>query len=270
MRDGRLPPGGNGPPGTTRLEFSRNPHIGHPFTHLLRASNGPDTVWLHASATQTPTRFYRAVAPCPRGPRLPPQCVTKPVGSPRRRSRACATAVWTAVAKLPLWPSAHARASTSSGWLYLPWMTPAGFPRTDAPLPELSPARVVPCPLSMPKVNLGIGWRRAALVLPPGQGWTPDGEAHLGWAGGDGGYPELLDGGVVMAPHVAIDGTEGEWEVENVGIAPDIEVDLDPKAGREGQDSPSGRGVAMAVEALAQHPVRPQPHPKYPVYHPPR
>lgn len=90
------------------------------------------------------------------------------------------------------------------------------------------------------------------------------------WGGlvGIGGYPELIDGGIVMAPHVAIYGTEGDWEVENAGIAPDIEVDLDPKAWREGRDTQLERAVAVALEALAQHPVGRQLHPKYPVYHP--
>src|SRR5260370_10439564 len=41
------------------------------------------------------------------------------------------------------------------------------------------------------------------------------------------GYPPLLDGGFVTAPRVAIYGLKGEWEVENHGIAPDIELEND-------------------------------------------
>lgn len=81
------------------------------------------------------------------------------------------------------------------------------------------------------------------------------------------GYPRLLDGGGVTAPSTALYGTEGAWEVENVGIAPDIEVDLDPKAWREGRDSQLEKGVTVALELLAKTPVPPHPHPPYPNYH---
>ena len=55
------------------------------------------------------------------------------------------------------------------------------------------------------------------------------------WGGlvGIGDYPQLIDGGSVTAPVGALR-PDGEWEVENVGIAPDIEVDLDPAAVRQG------------------------------------
>src|SRR5258708_1742988 len=58
------------------------------------------------------------------------------------------------------------------------------------------------------------------------------------WGGlvGIGGYPELIDGGRVTAPRAAIYGLNGEWEVENHGIPPDVEVDLDPAAYRQGHD----------------------------------
>src|SRR4030095_3989830 len=38
-------------------------------------------------------------------------------------------------------------------------------------------------------------------------------------------YPSLIDGGHVTAPRGALYGLQGEWEVENVGISPDVEVD---------------------------------------------
>src|SRR5947199_7085148 len=54
------------------------------------------------------------------------------------------------------------------------------------------------------------------------------------WGGlvGLSGFPELMDGGFVMAPNVAIWNPNGEFDVENRGIQPDIEVELDPKAVR--------------------------------------
>ena len=58
------------------------------------------------------------------------------------------------------------------------------------------------------------------------------------WGGlvGIGGYPQLMDGGGVTAPRWALFGTTGQWEVENNGIAPDSEVELDPREVREGHD----------------------------------
>ena len=44
------------------------------------------------------------------------------------------------------------------------------------------------------------------------------------------GYPPLIDGGYVRRP-VALYSLDGAWEVENNGVAPDFEVELDPKAG---------------------------------------
>jgi tricorn protease len=59
------------------------------------------------------------------------------------------------------------------------------------------------------------------------------------WGGlvGIGGNPELTDGGTVTSPRWALYGLEGQWEVENIGIAPDVDVDLDPAAARRGHDS---------------------------------
>jgi tricorn protease len=90
------------------------------------------------------------------------------------------------------------------------------------------------------------------------------------WGGliGIGGYPRLLDGGSVMAPHWAIYGTKGEWEVENVGIAPDIEVELDPKAWRAGHDLQLEKAVEVALETLAKNPPAKGKRPPYPNYHP--
>lgn len=89
------------------------------------------------------------------------------------------------------------------------------------------------------------------------------------WGGliGIGGYPPLLDGGGVTAPRWAIYGTDGEWEVENVGIAPDIEVELEPRAWREGRDTQLEKAVEIALEQLRRNPPRPAKRPAYPNYH---
>jgi len=89
------------------------------------------------------------------------------------------------------------------------------------------------------------------------------------WGGlvGIGYYPPLIDGGNVTAPRWALYGTEGQWEVENIGIAPDVEVEQDPALVRQGHDPQLERAVAVALEALQKSPppsfVRPAP-PRYP------
>ncbi|MBK9966459.1 MAG: PD40 domain-containing protein [Holophagales bacterium] len=90
------------------------------------------------------------------------------------------------------------------------------------------------------------------------------------WGGlvGIGGYPALIDGGSVTAPRWGLYGTEGEWEVENVGIAPDVEVEEDPALVRQGKEPQLERAVQLALEALAKSPpVKPK-RPKYPDYGP--
>ncbi len=89
------------------------------------------------------------------------------------------------------------------------------------------------------------------------------------WGGliGIGGYPKLLDGGQVTAPRWAFYGLKGEWEVENHGIAPDVEVDLDPKLVREGHDPQLERAVEVAMELLKKNPPATYEKPAYPNYH---
>src|SRR5207244_8622750 len=59
------------------------------------------------------------------------------------------------------------------------------------------------------------------------------------WGGlvGRAAAPQLMDGGFVSAPSSAVwNPTTSEWEVENRGISPDIEIELDPEAVRNGHD----------------------------------
>ncbi len=88
------------------------------------------------------------------------------------------------------------------------------------------------------------------------------------WGGlvGIGGYPPLLDGGYVMAPRMAIYGLHGQWEVENHGIAPDIEVENDPASVAAGHDAQLEKAVEVTMEELKKHPVVIPDHPPYPDY----
>jgi tricorn protease len=80
-------------------------------------------------------------------------------------------------------------------------------------------------------------------------------------------YPALMDGGFVTAPRGALYGLEGKWEVENVGISPDVEVELDPALARQGRDPQLERAVQVAMEELGKTPLPTHARPPYPNYH---
>jgi tricorn protease len=89
------------------------------------------------------------------------------------------------------------------------------------------------------------------------------------WGGliGIGGYPDLMDGGAVTAPRFGLyNPVTGQFDVENKGVAPDIEVDLDPALWRQGHDPQLEKGVEVALKQLQEHPIPPIKRPQYPVY----
>jgi tricorn protease len=89
------------------------------------------------------------------------------------------------------------------------------------------------------------------------------------WGGlvGRAAAPELMDGGFVSAPSSGVWNPDGHWDVENRGITPDIEVELDPELTMQGHDPQLEKAVEVVMEELKQSPV-PHPHrPPYPNYH---
>jgi len=78
------------------------------------------------------------------------------------------------------------------------------------------------------------------------------------------GYPELMDGGTVTAPNVAI-WTKDGFIVENVGIAPDIEVEQLPADIINGLDPQLDKAIQVALEELAKNPPEEITRPPYPV-----
>ncbi len=79
-------------------------------------------------------------------------------------------------------------------------------------------------------------------------------------------YPTLMDGGSVTAPRVAFYNLQGEWDVENHGTAPDIEIELDPQAWRAGHDTQLEKAVETALAALQKNPLPKYQRPAYPNY----
>jgi tricorn protease len=89
------------------------------------------------------------------------------------------------------------------------------------------------------------------------------------WGGAVGIYdnPLLIDGGQITAPRQAFWAPEGKWDVENHGVAPDVEVELDPQAVRSGHDPQLEKAIEVVLEALKKNPARQPQHPPFPNYH---
>ncbi|HEX8369755.1 MAG TPA: PDZ domain-containing protein [Pyrinomonadaceae bacterium] len=81
------------------------------------------------------------------------------------------------------------------------------------------------------------------------------------------GIQTLMDGGSIRAPNGAVYGLSGEWEVENVGVAPDIEVEYDPALWRAGRDPQLEKAVEYLMAELQKNPPKEYKRPAYPDLH---
>jgi tricorn protease len=68
--------------------------------------------------------------------------------------------------------------------------------------------------------------------------------------------PSTIDGGGITAPSLAFYNLKGEWDVENIGVAPDIEVEYTPAEVINGRDPQLERAVQEALRLLEQNPTR--------------
>jgi tricorn protease len=86
------------------------------------------------------------------------------------------------------------------------------------------------------------------------------------WGGlvGTLGFPELIDGGSVTAPNLAIWTSDG-FVVENVGVEPDIEVEQWPSDVLKGRDPQLEKAIEVALKELEKNPPAEQVRPPYPV-----
>jgi tricorn protease len=90
------------------------------------------------------------------------------------------------------------------------------------------------------------------------------------WGGlvGMNGAPPLMDGGAVAAPSSGIyNPLTGEWEVENIGVAPDIEVVQEPALIRAGHDPQLEKAVEVVMEELKKNPPPKLRRPAFPNYY---
>ncbi|TAL78366.1 MAG: peptidase S41, partial [Bacteroidetes bacterium] len=78
------------------------------------------------------------------------------------------------------------------------------------------------------------------------------------------GFPEFIDGGSVTAPNVAI-WTKDGFVVENVGVAPDIEVEQWPADVISGKDPQLEKAIEVALKELSKNPPEEPVRPPYPI-----
>ena len=106
-------------------------------------------------------------------------------------------------------------------------------------------------------------------MLDPAATFLPYGFRHLGlgkligartWGGliGISVNPPLIDGGTVSVPFFRFFTPEGEWRIENEGVAPDIDVPLDPIAVNAGRDVQLDAAIAEVLEELKTAPQIPR------------
>jgi tricorn protease len=78
------------------------------------------------------------------------------------------------------------------------------------------------------------------------------------------GYPDLMDGGSITSPNFAF-WTEEGFGIENVGVPPDIEVDITPADYAAGRDPQLDKAIEVVMQQLATNPVVQPKRPPYPV-----
>ncbi len=82
-------------------------------------------------------------------------------------------------------------------------------------------------------------------------------------------YPTLIDGGQVTAPRVAFRNLKGELDIENKGVAPDVEVDLNPQLWRAGRDVQLEKAVEVTLGELNRNPQKKPVNGAFPNYQKP-
>ncbi len=88
------------------------------------------------------------------------------------------------------------------------------------------------------------------------------------WGGlvGMNGAAALMDGGFTGAPQSGFWNPNGTWDVENHGVDPDYEVQMDPAAVKAGHDPQLEKAVEVALDLLAKNPPPKHKKPAYPDY----
>jgi tricorn protease len=77
-------------------------------------------------------------------------------------------------------------------------------------------------------------------------------------------FIRLMDGSFLTAPDYRMYTPEGKWEVENEGVSPDIEVELDPAEIQRGHDAQLAKGIELLLRKLEEDPLPEISHPPFP------
>lgn len=74
----------------------------------------------------------------------------------------------------------------------------------------------------------------------------------------------LMDGSRLTCPDYRIYSPEGQWVVENEGVTPDIEVELEPAEMADGIDAQLEKGIEVVLGMIERDPPVPPSHPPFP------
>jgi tricorn protease len=78
-------------------------------------------------------------------------------------------------------------------------------------------------------------------------------------------FINLIDGGGLSAPDYRIYSPEGEWVVENIGVEPDIVIDLHPAEMAKGYDAQLMKAIDILMKKIKEDPRSWPKHPAFPV-----
>jgi len=62
----------------------------------------------------------------------------------------------------------------------------------------------------------------------------------------------LMDGGMVTVPTIGFYEMSGEWGIENVGVYPDIEVEILPEEAVRGEDPQLDRAIQYLMNKIKE------------------
>jgi len=91
------------------------------------------------------------------------------------------------------------------------------------------------------------------------------GRTTMGILVGISGYPPLLDGGRITSPNFGIFDLNGNYIIENEGVAPDVFVEQTPKELLQGKDPQLERTIDLLIEEMKTYPYKQLKDPKDPV-----
>jgi tricorn protease len=90
--------------------------------------------------------------------------------------------------------------------------------------------------------------------------------AGIGPYGAASALPVLVDGGRLRIPSRGAYNPTGSWGIENDGVHPDVDAEIDPSAWRSGRDTQLEAAVTAGLEALKHIQPKPPARPEFPVH----